>query len=72
MTAVMLQRPTDVESRLKVWRERWQYAPSPLAKAHAQAAIDYWLDRRLAPVDGGDSAVPPQRAGTDLGEPITA
>jgi hypothetical protein len=37
----------DVVDRLKVWRDRWQHAQTPEARAHAQEAIDLWLDRYL-------------------------
>jgi hypothetical protein len=37
----------NLEWQLRVWRERWHHASSAQARAHAQQAIDHWLDRLL-------------------------
>jgi hypothetical protein len=69
MTAVTGVRPVvDAEARLKVWRERWQHAPTASARAHAQLAIDLWLDR-LLDAAGGDLPLPAQRVEIDLQAP---
>lgn len=50
MTTVTAERRLsagDIDDRLRVWRERWRYAPDAISRNHAQTAIDQWLDRRL-------------------------
>ena len=37
----------EIDDRLRVWCERWRYAPDAVSRSHAQTAIDQWLDRRL-------------------------
>ena len=73
VTAIALAQTNDVEGRLKVWRERWRHAPSADARAHAQVAIDLWLDRLIDidPFSEPDD-IPVQTVAGDLVEAISA
>jgi len=47
VTAARQLSDVEVDGRLRVWRERWRFAPDVVSRAHALTAIDAWLDRRL-------------------------
>jgi hypothetical protein len=71
MTIVIPDTPvSEAVNRLKVWRERWQCAQTPDARAHAQEAIDLWLDRYLESRAASQPAVPEPTVGIDLRTPV--
>jgi hypothetical protein len=66
-TVAAASRLSDVEvdERLRVWRERWRYAPDPVSRAHAQTAIDQWLDCKLE-LTADPVAIPAQELPLEL------